>query len=597
MTPDVLFFLFLLGLVLVVLAREVFPIDVTALAFMAILLVGGYLDISEAISGFSNKAVLTVAAMFILSQALTKTGFLEVLVAQLERLGGGRKTVGIFIFLMATSLISGFINNTAAVAIFIPLALQLSARFRLSPSKILIPLSYAAICGGTLTLIGTSTNLLVNSMVETHGFPALRMFEFAKMGLIFLLVGTVYSIWVAPRLLKPRAGVSSLTRNYSMSPYLTEFRVAEASPLIGSTCLERGVNENYDITILSIIRDGTRHDTNIRNTKLQYGDILLARGTLNNFVRFREEEKVLLLTDVKMSQSELAGQESVVVEGLVTPGSSLIGKNLKEVDFRNKFGAFVLAIRREGKTLRERIAHIVLHFADTLLIHVARSRLNSLADSRDFAILQEHDIRLHKVRFWWLAIVLIPLIMIVAAAGIVDILQASLIGVVILLILRSITINESYESINWSVIVMMAAFIPAGIAMEKTGTAALMGNAIAGLGQSFPDTLAPYAVLSATYLIAVLLTSIMSNNAAAIVLFPIAVDVAMHLGVDSRPFIFAICFGASTCFMTPLGYQTNLMVYGPGQYRFSDFVRAGAPLNLVLWILASILIPVFWPFH
>ncbi|MFQ6676479.1 MAG: SLC13 family permease, partial [Fidelibacterota bacterium] len=440
-------------------------------------------------------------------------------------------------------------------------------------------------------LIGTSTNLLVSSMVEGHGFPALGMFEFARVGIVFVIVGTLYNTWVVPKLLKPRAGVSSLTRNYHMSPYLTEFKIADGSPLIGSTCLERGVNENYDITILSVIRDGRRYDTNIRSLPLEKGDILLARGTLDSFVRFREREDVLLLTDVKMSQAELAGRDSVLVEGLITAGSSLIGKSVKDVNFRKKFGAFVLAIRREGKTLREKIAHIVLHFADTLLIHVPRDRLSVLDDSPDLAILQEHDIRLHKVRFWWLAILLIPLIMVMAGLGVLDILQA-----VILLLLRSITIQESYGAINWSVIVMIAAFIPVGIAMERSGTAALVGGVISATGQVLPAGLAPYAVLSVTYLVSVLLTSVMSNNAAAIVLFPIAIDVATRLGVDSRPFVFAICFGASTCFMTPVGYQTNLMVYGPGRYRFTDFLKAGAPLNLLFWILASIFIPIFWPF-
>ncbi|MFQ6674038.1 MAG: SLC13 family permease [Fidelibacterota bacterium] len=596
MTFEILFFLLLIGVVLALFVYEVFPIDVTALTLLVVLLVAGYIDIGEAISGFSNKAVLTVAAMFILSQALAKTGFLEVIVDRLGHMGGKRKGLGMLIFLVVTSLISGFINNTATVAIFIPLALQLSARFHLSPSKILIPLSYAAIYGGTLTLIGTSTNLLVSAMVEDHGLPPFQMFEFAKMGLIFLAAGTLYNFWIVPKVLPSRAGVSSLTRNYHMSSYLTEFRVADGSPLIGSTCLERGVNENFDITILSIIRDETRYDTDIRKVKLQKGDILLARGTLDNFVRFREEEKVLLLTDVKMTQSELTGHESVMVEGLVTPGSALIGKSVKEVDFRNKFGAFVLAVRREGKTLREKIAHIVLHFADALLIHVPRSRLKILRESRDLAILQEHDIRLHKVRFWWLAIAVIPMITVAAAAGVVDILEAALMGVVVLLLVRSITIHESYEAIDWSVIIMIAAFIPVGIVMERTGAAQMIGEIIARVGKSFPGDLVPYAAVSVTYLVAVIMTSFISNNSAAIVMVPIALAVAHSIGVDARPFLFAICFGASTVFMTPIGYQTNLMVYAPGRYRFADYLRAGAPLDLIFWILASFLIPIFWPF-
>ena len=595
MTIEIAFFLLIIAGALILFIFEVFPMDVTALTLLTVLLVTGYLDLTEAISGFSNQAVLTVAAMFILSQALVKTGFVEVLGDRLSSLGR-RSWIGIAMFLLTTSIFSGFINNTAAVAIFIPLAVHLAQKFQISPSKLLIPLSFAGIYGGMITLIGSSTNLLVSAMVEDRGFAPLGMFEFAAMGLVFLVAGTGYNVWIVPRILPSRAAVSSLTRKYHMSPYLTEFEIAEGSPLIGSTCFDRGVNEKYDITILSIIRGDIRFETNIRNLGLNQGDILLARGTLENFVRFREEEKALLLTDTKMSQSELTSGESVIVEGLVPQGSELIGKSVKDVDFRNKFRAFVLAIRREGKTLREKIARIPLHFADALLIFVPKSRLDSLMASPDLALMHEHDIRIHKVKFWWLAIGVIPLIMMVAALGLTHILQAALIGTVVLLVLRGITIQEAYRSVNWSVIILIAAFVPVGIAVERSGTAALIGSSIAIFGNSFPMSLAPYAALSLLYLVAVGLTSVLSNNAAAIVLVPVSFAVAHELGVDPRPFVFALCFGASTAFMTPLGYQTNLMVYGPGQYRFSDFVRAGTPLNLIFWVLGTVFIPLFWPF-
>ncbi|MCH8012037.1 MAG: SLC13 family permease [Candidatus Marinimicrobia bacterium] len=597
MSLEIFLFLLILGAAFLLFVFEVFPIDVTALTLLTVLFLVGYLDVGEAISGFSNKAVLTVAAMLVLSRALVKTGFLEVFADQLSSLAGKNIWLGLSIFLLAASLISGFINNTATVAIFIPLALQLSQRFQISPSKILIPLSYAAIYGGTLTLIGTSTNLLVSSVVEDYGIQPLGMFEFAGMGLIFLITGTIYNLWVVPKILPSRAAVSSLTRSYHMSPYLTEFKVAENSPLIGVSCMDRGVNENYDITILALIRDKQRYDSDIRNIKLQKGDILLSRGTFKNFLRFREEEKVLLLTEVKMNQTELTGDESVIIEGLIPPGSSLIGKSLKELDFRNKFGAFVLAIRREGKTLREKIAHIVLHFADTLLIFVPKSNLSALDKNPDIAVLQEHEISLHKTRFWWFAIAIIPLIMISATLGIIEILGAAIVGVVILLLVRSLNIQEAYRSIDWSVIVLIAAFIPVGIVVERTGTADLIGSGIINLGALFNPEFAPYASLSILYLVAVLMTSIMSNNSAAIVLIPVALSIGNQLGVDTRPFIFAICFGASTSFMTPMGYQTNLMVYGPGSYRFGDFVKAGAPLNALFWLLATIFIPMIWPFY
>lgn len=595
MVGEPLLFLAIVSVALIFFVWELFPMDVTALALLAVLLMTGILTLDEAISGFSNKAVLTVGAMFILSHALVKTGFVEVAADRLSRLGGNA-WVAIGLFLVATSFISGLINNTAAVAIFIPLAMHLSQRFQISPSKLLIPLSYAGIYGGMLTLIGTSTNLLVSSMVEQQGLPPLGMFEFFGMGLIFMAVGTVYNVFLVPRILPSRAGVSSLTGKYHMSPYLTEFEIGEASPLIGSTCLQRGVNQKYDITVLAIIRGDTRIETDLRNQKLLAGDILMARGTLANFVRFREEETVLMLTDRKMNQTELTRGESTIVEGLVTQDSSLIGSTLKDINFRNKFNSFVLAVRREGKTLREKIARIPLQFADTLLIFVPRSRISSLINNPDLAILQEHDTRLHKVRFWWLAIAVIPLIMLVAAAGFVDILEAALVGTVVLLLLRAITIQEAYRSVNWSVIIMIAAFVPVGIAMKNSGADKVVGSAITAFGDLFTGELAPRAAMSCLFLVAALLTSVLSNNAAAIALVPVSLSVAQQMGVDVSPFILAVAFGASTSFATPLGYKTNLMVYGPGQYRFSDFVKVGTPLNLVFWLLATFFIPLFWPF-
>ena len=595
MGAEPLLFLVIVTGALVLFAWELFPMDVTALALLSILLLTGFLTLDEAVSGFSNKAVLTVGLMFILSAALVKTGFVEVLAERLSSFGQ-RGWLAIGLFLVATSLISGLINNTAAVAIFIPLAIHLGQRFNISPSKILMPLSFAGIYGGMLTLIGTSTNLLVSSMVEQQGYAPLRMFEFFSMGLVFLAVGTVYNVFLVPRILPSRAGISSLTGKYHLSAYLTEFEIGEGSPLIGSTCLQRGVNRNYDITVLSIIRADRHIETDLRNQELREGDVLMARGTLEKFAQFREEEKVLMLTDIKMNQNELTSGDSTIVEGLVTQNSSLIGNALKDINFRNKFGSFVLAIRREGRTLREKIARIKLQFADTLLIFVPKSSFASLINNPDLAILQEHDISLHKVRFWWLAIAIIPLIMLFAATGIVDILQAALIGTVILFLVGAITPQEAYHSVNWSVIVMIAAFIPVGIAMERSGAAHILGSSIITFSDMFHPELAPRAAMSLLFFVAAFITSIMSNNTAAIALVPVAFSIASQMGVDVKPFIFAVAFGASTSFATPMGYKTNLMVYGPGQYRFSDFVKVGTPLNIVFWLLATFLIPVFWPF-
>ncbi len=592
---ETILFIFLIFLALIFFLREIFPIDVTALLLLCVLIIFDYLTLEEAISGFSNKAVLTVALMFVLSASIVKTGIIEVLADKLTQLSNNVWfTVGLI--LIGTSLISGFINNTATVAIFIPFALHLGKKYELSPSKLLIPLSFAGIYGGMLTLIGTSTNLIVSSIVEDYGLEPLKMFDFLTMGLVFLLFGTFYNVFLVPKLLSSRAGISSLTGKYHLSAYLTEFEVDNESPLIGSTCLDRGVSKNYDITVLSIIRNDERIETNLRNQKIKSGDILMARGTLDNFIRFRDEEKLLMLTDKKMNQNELISGASTIVEGLVTQNSSLIGNSLFDVDFRKKFGAFVLAVRREGKTLREKIARIKLHFADTLLIFVPKSSMDTMIKNRDLAILQEHEVSIKKVKFWWLAIAVIPLAMLLAALGAVDILEAALIGVVILLVVGAISPEEAYQSINWSVIIMIAAFVPVGIAMERSGAAEMIASLVSNFGSNFDVEMAPHASMSLMFLISIIITSLMSNNTAAIILIPIAISVSTQMNVDAKPFIFAVAFGASTSFATPMGYQTNLMVYGPGQYKFSDFVKVGVPLNIIFWLLGTFFIPIIWSF-
>ena len=595
MPGESLLFLAIIFVAFILFIKEIFPIDVTALALLAILLATDLLTIEEAVSGFSNQAVLTVGLMFILSAALVKTGFLEVVA---DRLSSGNRApwATITLFLIITSISSAFINNTAAVAIFIPLALHLSGRLNISPSKLLIPLSYAGIYGGTITLIGTSTNLLVNSIAVDNGIAAFTMFEFSRMGLIFLIFGTLYTAFIVPKILPARVGVSSLTQNYRLSPYLTEMKIDSASPLTGSSLTKRQIGKNYGVDILAVIRGDFRFDSDFRNLTLKAGDILLVHGTLEHFIELRDKESMLLLTDMKIDQSELLGTESTIVEGLVTQGSELIGRTLRDLDFRNTYDGFVVAVRREEKTLRERVSRIPLQFADTLLIFLPKNRINSLSNQNGLAILQELDLNIHKVRFWWLSIAVIPLIMITAAMGWMNILEAALIGTVILLLARSISIQEAYRAINWSVIVLIAAFVPVGIAMERSGAADIVASSIIRGGNLFSADIAPFASLSLLYLVAAILTASLSNNTAAIVLVPVALAISQQLGIDPRGMLLAVCFGASTSFMTPMGYQTNLMVYGPGRYQFKDFLIAGLPLNLAFWVLASIYIPKFWPF-
>ena len=597
MTPDIAIVLGIMTLMFVLFIKEIFPLDVTALVVLIIFLVIGNLTLEEAISGFSNQAVITIAVLFILSHALQKSGILEYGVVRLNKLTERSKLLGLTVFLITVAFASAFVNNTAIVAIFIPLTIRLAKKYNLSPSKLLIPLSYIAIMGGTLTLVGTSTNLLVNSIyVNTTMAEPLGMFEFSRYGIFILLIGLLYIIFAVPFILPSRTVTSSLTQSYHMGGYLTELKVAEESPLVGRTFMERSINKNYDITVLDIIREGMVISKNIRNTIIHPGDVLFVRGSLENFLRMKEVEKVTMLTDEKLTQAELIHDDNTLVECLLTQQSELVGKSLMEINFRRRFGSFILAIRREGAILRRKIAHVMLRAFDTLLVYGPRDKIKELSESGNFIVLGEIEATLQKNRFWWVSLVVIISAVFLAALGLVPILKGALVGMIILLVLRVISTNEAYQSINWQVIVLIAALIPIGIVIQKSGTAEWLATAMNNVVEQFDPALRPVVMVSLIYLMTMILTEMASNAATAIIMTPIAISAAMQIGLDPKPFIFSVCFAASASFITPIGYQTNLMVYGPGGYKFSDYVKVGLPLAISLWIMATFLIPVLWPF-
>ena len=598
MTPEIAIVLGVITLMFILFVMELFPLDVTALSILAVVLVLGYISPEEAISGFANPAVITIALLFVLSHALQKSGILEYMVIRLNKLTERSRFLGLFVFLISVALASAFVNNTAIVAIFIPLTIRLAQKYNLSPSKLLMPLSYIAIIGGTLTLVGTSTNLLVNSIYvnSISSSPPLGMFEFAKFGLVMLVIGMAYLLIAVPFLIPSRTVTSSLTKSYHMGGYLTELKVSAESPLVGRTCKERAVNKNYDITVLDILRDGKLISKNIRDTFIHPEDILFVRGSLENFLRMKEVEKVTMLTDEKLTQDELIHDDNTLVECLITNQTDLVGKSLMEINFRRRFGSFILAIRREGEILRKKIAHVVLQAFDTLLIYGPIEKIKELSDSGDFIVLGEIEATLQKHKYWWVSVVVILGTVILAALGIVPILKGALIGTIFLLVIRVITANEAYQSINWQVIVLIAALIPLGIVIQKSGTAFWIGTVLNDIANAFNPLVRPTIMLSLVYLVTIILTEMTSNAATAIIMTPIAISAAQQMGLDPRTFVFAVCFAASASFITPIGYQTNLMVYGPGGYKFTDYVRVGLPLAIVLWCIATWLIPILWPF-
>ena len=596
MTFEIVFVLALIVLAFILFVSEKFSLDVTALFILTILFAGGFLTVEEAISGFSNPAVITIALLFILSQGLQKTRILEYLIVRINKLVSQSKNLGLGVYLLTIAFASALMNNTAIVAVFMPVTIRLAHQYHMSPSKLLIPLSYAAIMGGTLTLVGTSTNLIVNAVYIENGGSPLGMFEFAKYGWITLLVGLIYVLWIAPKILPSRTVTSSLTQSYHMAGYLTEMKISEDSPLVGSTCQERNVNQSYDVIVLDIQRDGRLIAYNVGRQTLRAGDILFVKGSLESFLRMKEVEKVTLLTDEKLTQSELEQDDNILVECMVTDQSDVIGKTLREANFRKRFGAFILAIRREGLIIRKKIAHVVLHTYDTLLIYGAKRQISELEKSGKFILLGEMQADLVKVRFWWISIVSIVLTVFLAAIGVLPILKGALISAVILMMFRVISPNEAYESIHWQVIVLIAALIPLGIVIQSSGTATYIANMIMQYVDTISPSMQPYVLFALVYFVTMVMTEVSSNTATAIIMTPIVIAITADMQFDPRPFIFGVCFAASASFSTPVGYQTNLMVYGPGGYRFSDYMKTGIPLALTFWILAILIIPTIWPF-
>lgn len=591
MTLEIALLLGILAFTLASFVREWLPLDATAFVCLGLLLGFDLVTPEQAIGGFSNPAVVTVLLMFILSEGLVQSGLVRRIgyrIARHARDSSGRAST---ILLALTGFISAFINNTAAVSIFIPVATNLAERYRISPSKVLLPLSYAAVVGGTCTLIGTSTNLLVAALAVAHGLEPFTMFEFVWVGSAMFLVGMLYILFVAMRWLPDRRTQPSLTGKYKMAPYLTEVKLPPGSDLVGRTVLAEQISDRYRINVIEILRGKQRIATDIRHTPLEEGDTLIIRGAMDDIVAFKEQRRLLLLSDTKLDDADLADESNILAEFQLSPVSRLAGQTLNEIDFRKRYGCFVLALNRTGEVIRDKLAWVPLKPWDTLLVFGPRQRIEGLQGLEDFRPLQELSMRLSLTKRWWVGALTVPAVVILAATGVMSILESAILGVVFLLGMGALRIQQAYTSVDWSVIFLLVGLLPLGIAMEETGLARILGESIVSLG----GPLSAAVVLSLVILVTSLLTTFITNNSAAILMVPIALSVAEELGVSQKPFLMAVAFAASMSFATPTGYQTNAMVLGPGGYRFMDYVKVGTPLTLLLWLLASVLIPVVWP--
>lgn len=543
----------------------------------------------EGVSGFSNPATITVAAMFVLSAGLQRTGAVSWMGHLLGRFTNWPATL-LLLMMVTIGFVSAFINNTAAVAVFLPLVLAACVRGKLSPSKLLIPLSYASQFGGVCTLVGTSTNLLVSSLSERAGYGAFSMFEFSRLGLIMLGTGILYMMLVSRRLLPDRRG-TQLTENYQLGEYITELRVPYGSPLIGKTVLGAGLGQTQDVSVLEILR-ADQNQLAPLNEPVQQNDLLLVRCGVRELMELKSAWKLEIEPEFKLKDESIVTQDLRLAEVLVAQRSELLGSTLAEIEFRRRYNCIALAIQAREQTFREKLNKVRLRFGDALLLLGPPEEIARLCNDPNFLVLEKVDEPQPRRLKIPVALAIIAVVIGLVTLNIMPILVSSIVGCIALVLTRCLTLEEAYAAIDWKVIFILAGMLPLGMAMEKSGAAQMLALGTTNLVGPF----GPVAVLAVLYLLTAVLTEFMSNNACAVLMAPIAISSAIALNVDAKPFLIGVCFAASTSFATPVGYQTNTMVFHPGGYRFTDFAKVGIPLNLIFWILAVYFIPKFWSF-
>lgn len=590
MTLEIALVLGIIGIAVFFFVSEKLPVDIVSVMVMILLVCVGVLTPEEGFSGFSNSATLTVGAMFVISASIFKTGILNSAGELLTQIGKKNYTLCLLAIMVFSGVLSAFINDTAVVALLMPIVIQVAKDSKISPTRLLMPLSFGALMGGVCTLIGTSTNILVSGIAERQGVEPFSMFEMAPAGLVFLVVGIIYIVLIGGPMLPNRKANESIAENYGMGIYLTEVVLLPQSVSVGKTIANSQLVKVIDIEIIEVIRNKTQRLPVGPDLLLLANDVLRVRCDVEKLKTLKEQEGLRIKSDWAYKQG--IHSKTKLYEAIVTPHSDLKGKSLKELNFRALYGASVLAIRHRDEMLYEKLAEVKLSSGDVLLISGNEVPIQALKDSGNILVISEISSQKFNYSKTVPAMLIIAGVILSAAFNIAPIVLSAAIGSLLLILTKCIKIDEAYRAIEWKVIFMLAGVLSMGTALEKTGAASLLSQTmIESIGHW-----GPHAMLSAFFFITFMITNFMSNNATAALIAPIAIVAANAMDVSPRPFLMAVTYAASFSFMTPIGYQTNTMIYGPGNYRFKDYLKVGTPLNLLFWILASIIIPFFFPF-
>lgn len=571
--------------------KELIAPDILAMCAVAVLLALGILNTKEVLGVFSNSAPITVGCLFILSAALERTGVIDWLAQVIGRVKWRSPLYALGVVMLIAMVMSAFVNNTPIVVILTPVVISLAHSVGQTPSKMLIPLSFATILGGTCTLIGTSTNILVDGVIQSHHLPAFGIFDITPFGLVYAVVGLGYMYLFGRHLLPDRATLSDTLIDLSQRKFLTEVLVPKGSPLIGKTLAEAGLTRKRGQHVVDIMRDDGSFDPEHGEPKLRAGDRLVLRTNVAEFLGLRNGG--LTSEAANHLVEPIATRDVRMMEGIVGPRSSLVGQRVGDLNLRRLYDTYILAIHRQNENLHTNFDQVRLQFGDTLLLEGPGAGLKRLFDRQELVNLTEVTALPFRRNKAWIAILATLVVILLSAFDTLPIASTSLIAAAFVVALGCLDADEAYKAIHWPILMLIFGMLALGVAMEKTGAAELVvGGLVETVGK-----LGPWAVLSLIYFLTSFLTEFISNNAAAILLTPIGIGLAEQMGVDPRPFAVAVMFAASASFATPIGYQTNTFVYGAGGYKFTDFTRIGLPLNLILWVVASFVIPIFWPLN
>ncbi len=577
---------------------EALAVDLVGLLILVALVLRGTLTPSEVFDGFGNPALITVAAMFVLSAGLIRAGTLDRITHLMFHISKGNGKRLVLMVMVTVAVSSAFLNNTPVTVIFLPIVLGAAASFDIAPSKLLIPMSYASIMGGTCTLIGTSTNLLVAEEARIHSHMTMSMFEFSIPGIIFAAVGFAFMGLFATRLLPDRMSVSNATSAGRIREFVTEVCFESGSPLISKSYQEL-LTKSQGITPLMLIRgDDVVFAPLVANPKAQFireGDVLLLKGEPGAINALLDRDGITLPSELgALLAQEGKGKTMTMVELVINPNSPLIGRTIARAGFARRHGnAAAIAVLRRDEHLRERVSEIRLRLGDTLLVVCEESMIENLRTSNEFILLEGVERQVVRHDKAPIALGIMALVVLLAALEILPIVTLALTGVALMVLTGCLSMRMAYDAIDMSIVFLIAGMLALGRALDKTG---VLDHASGWLVDSLQSN-GPLAVMAGIYLLSAALTSLVSNNAVAVLVTPLAIQTAFSMGYQPEPFVFATLFGASASFSTPIGYQTNLFVYAPGGYRFTDYLRIGLPLNVLLFIVSMWVIPWFWPFE